>query len=554
MSSNRPMPPQHRPSAWAPLRNRVYRTLFVAQLISNIGLWMQTVGAQWFLVEHRSSATVVALVQTASLLPVLFLSLFAGALADLLDRRRLLIAVSTYTAVAAGVTTALAFTDTLTPGLLLAMTFLLGCGSALTSPAWQAIQPELVPKEQIPAASALGSVTVNAARAVGPAAGGVLVAAAGPAAVFAVNTLSFAVIIGALAWWDRDAGDRSGDREPLGRSIVTGVHYVQSAPIVRRIMLRSALFAFPASALWALLPLASSQHLHYGASGYGLVLGIVGIGAVAGVALNPVLAKKFSRNGILVLSALAYALGVVAVAVLPVWAVLPLLLISGAAWIGTLTTLNASVQLSLAHWVRARGMSVYLLVFMGTQALGSFVWGLAASHLGLTPALLVSATLLALVAASVRFLPLLAATGSLARGVSTAWPTPTVVFDPEPADGPVTIVKTYRVRTGELDAFERSMRAVGRARRRTGGYSWGLYQDGSDPQLILERFTVPSWDEFQRQHRDRWTESDHEAIVSALVHTETGATHAEHQLFLLKPGHAQRKSGETALQPEPAQQ
>jgi MFS family permease len=279
-------------SAWAPLRSRIYRTLFIAQLVSNVGLWMQTVGAQWFLVEHHSSSTVVALVQTASLLPTLFLALPGGGLADLLDRRRLLIVVSTYTAIAAAVTTILAWTGVLTPSALLAMTFLLGCGSALSAPAWQAIQPELVTTEQIPAASALGSVTVNGARAVGPAIGGLVVATAGPAAVFALNTATFVAIIGALVWWRRPAADPGIDREHLGRSVRTGLHYVRSAPIIRRIMLRSALFAFPASALWALLPVASAERLHFGASGYGLVLGLLGVGALIGVAVNPLLRAR----------------------------------------------------------------------------------------------------------------------------------------------------------------------------------------------------------------------------------------------------------------------
>jgi MFS family permease len=304
-------------------------------------------------------------------------------------------------------------------------------------------------------------------------------------------------------------------------------------------MLRSALFAFPASALWALLPLASSQHLHFGASGYGLVLGILGVGAVAGVALYPRLRTSLSANGMLAASAVAYALGVVAVSILPVWAVLPLLLLSGAAWIGTLTTLNASIQLSLAHWVRARGMSVYLLVFMGTQALGSFVWGLVASHVGLTEALLISAALLVATALSVTVLPLRASTGTLPRGVSTAWPTPTVIFGPAPDDGPVVVVTTYRVRPDLVDEFDRAMSAVGRARRRTGGYSWSLYRDGSDPDVRVEQFTVPSWSEFERQHRDRWTESDHQLITAALGHTDSGTTETERQLFALphrRPG------------------
>lgn len=518
-------------SAWAPLRSKIYRTLFLAQLVSNIGLWMQTVGSQWFLVEHNSSATVVALVQTASLLPTLFLALPAGGLADLLDRRRLLIVVSTYTAVVAAATTFLAYTDVLSPIMLLAMTFLLGCGSALAAPAWQAIQPELVPAEQIPAASALGGVTVNGARAIGPALGGVIVAAAGPAAVFALNAVTFLVILGALVWWRRPADDTGIDRERLGRSMMTGLHYIQSAPIVRRILLRSALFAFPASALWALLPLASSQRLHFGASGYGLVLGMLGVGAVAGVALFPKLRTRFGANTLLALSAVSYALGVVAVAYLSIWVVMPLLLVSGAAWIATLTTLNASVQLSLAHWVRARGMSIYLLVFMGSQALGSFVWGLIASHAGVAVALLISAVLLVAAGASVVALPLHAATGTLPRGVSTAWPTPTVIFGPAPEDGPVVIAVTYRVRPGDMAEFDRAMIAVGQARRRTGGYSWGLYRDSVDPDLRIEQFTTSSWGNFQRQHRDRWTDSDHALITAALSHTATGSTEHEQHLF-----------------------
>ncbi|WP_072803560.1 MFS transporter [Rhodococcoides yunnanense] len=518
-------------SAWAPLRGRVYRTLFVAQLVSNIGLWMQTVGSQWFLVEHDSSATIVALVQTASLLPTLFLALPAGGLADLLDRRKLLIVVGVYTAVVAALTTFLAWTDALTPVMLLAMTFLLGCGSALSAPAWQAIQPELVPPDQIPAASALGGVTVNGARAIGPAIGGVIVAAAGPAAVFAINALTFVVIVVALIWWRRPQNDRGIERERLGRSMVAGVHYMRSAPIVRRILLRSALFAFPASALWALLPIASSDHLHFGASGYGLVLGILGVGAVAGVALYPRLRKNMPPNRLLAASAFSYALGVVAVAYLPLWAVLPLLMVSGAAWIATLTTLNAAVQLSLAHWVRARGMSIYLLVFMGSQALGSFLWGLVASHMGFAAALSISAVLLVATGLSVAVVPLHPDTGTLPRGVSTAWPTPTVVFGPEPDDGPVVITVTYRVLPGELDAFDRAMMAVGTARRRTGGYSWGLYRDSMDTDLRIEQFTAPSWGDFQRQRRDRWTDSDHRLITEALEHTATHATGHEQHIF-----------------------
>jgi MFS family permease len=272
-------------SAWAPLKIAIYRNLFIAQLVSNIGTWMQTVGAQWFLVEHHSSVTVVALVQTASLTPTLVLGLFGGVFADLFDRRRLLIVIQTYAVLAAAVLAALAFTGVLTPTWLLVFTVAIGCCSALTAPAWQAIQPELVPREQIPAAASLGSVTVNLARAIGPALAGVVVLAAGPAAVFALNAASFAAIIVALRSWKRPGCAPLGERESIALSILAALRWVRHGPVTRRILLRSALFAFPASALWALLPVTAARHWHMNSCGYGLVLATLGVGAVIGVAV-----------------------------------------------------------------------------------------------------------------------------------------------------------------------------------------------------------------------------------------------------------------------------
>ncbi|GAA1877997.1 MFS transporter [Williamsia serinedens] len=510
-------------SAWAPLRNAVYRNLFVAQLVSNIGLWMQTVGAQWFLVDRGASTTVIALVQTAGLAPSLVLSLPAGVLADLLDRRRLLIATSIYSLLGAAVLTAVSWVGALTPATLLAMTFLLACGAALTSPAWQAIQPELVPRAQIPAASSLGSVTVNAARAVGPALGGLVVAISGPTAVFALNAVSFVAIIAALVLWRRPRDHRATGRESPGAAIASGLRYVRSAPIVRRIMLRSALFAVPASALWALLPSASSDHLHLDASGYGAILGVLGVGGVAGVVVIPRARRQVGPNVILAASALIYAAGVIAIGHLPLVPTAVLLFFAGTAWIGTLTVLNASVQLSLAQWVRARAMSVYLLVFMGSQAVGSYVWGALAGAVGLGPTLAIAAAILVLVAASVVVLPLRAETGTLDRAVSTAWPTPTIVFDVDPTDGPVLVTVRWTVLPGRERAFVSAMRAVGRARRRTGAYRWGLFRQGDAPDVMLEHFMVRSWSEYESQTQTRWTASDHAAIEAARSHTVPGS-------------------------------
>ncbi|OBK33481.1 MFS transporter [Mycobacterium sp. 1245111.1] len=519
-------------SAWAPLKIAIYRNLFIAQLVSNVGTWMQTVGAQWFLVEHHSSATVVALVQTASLTPTLVLGLFGGVFADLFDRRRLLIVIQTYAVLATAALAALAFIGVLTPTWLLGFTVAIGCCSALTAPAWQAIQPELVPREQIPAAASLGSVTVNVARAIGPALAGVVILAAGPAAVFALNAASFAAIIVALRTWKRPGCAPSGERESIALSILAALRWVRHGPVTRRILLRSALFAFPASALWALLPVTAAQHWRMNSCGYGLVLAALGVGAVIGVVLIAQLRRLLETNTVLAGSAGAYALGLLVVAIGPFDLAVPLLLVCGMAWIATLTTLNAAVQLSLPPWVRARVMAVYLLVFSGSQALGSYLWGLIAAHFGLAQSLSAAAALLVLTALSVTVLPLRPETGTLDLTTSTAWPTPTLVFQPEPSDGPVLISTSYRVTDERIDQFAAAMLKVGRSRSRTGGYRWRLYRSGEDPQLVIEEFTVPSWAEFDRQHSTRWLASDNAALASALQCTVDGRAE-EHWYFAL---------------------
>jgi predicted MFS family arabinose efflux permease len=394
-------------STWAPLRIGAFRGLFIAALTSNIGTWMQTVAAQWFLVEQHASATTVALVQTATLSPTLILALFAGALADRVDRRRLLIALQMYAAVAAAVLTAIAVAGVLNPISLLSLLFATGCAVAMTTPAWQAIQPELVPRDQFPAAASLSGVTVDAARAIGPPIAGVLVAAAGPQAVFAINAVSFVAVVAALVAWKRPPSTPVVARERLSQSVVTGVRYVRDSSAVRRILLRTALFAFPVSALWALLPIAASQHWHLRAIGYGAVLGTVGVGAVLGALVMSRLSTTYSANALLVVAALTDAAGLLAAAYLPLAAGVVLLLLAGVAWIATLTTLTVAAQLALPRWVQARGLSMYLVVLIGFQALGAFVWGVVASHFGLAVSLTVAAVLLIAAAASQGVLPLL---------------------------------------------------------------------------------------------------------------------------------------------------
>lgn len=506
-------------SAWAPLAIPAFRVLWFAQLGSNIGTWMQTVGAQWYLVDAAAGATIIALVQTASLAPAVLFSLPAGVLADSLDRRRLLIWGSVASAVIAAALTVIAFLNELTPWTILGFTFLLGITSTLTSPAWQAIQPELVPRPLIGASSALGGVTVNGARAVGPALAGVLLSLFGAPVVFGINALSFIGAVVALLWWRRPPQSGLDDREPFTAALRAGVRYVSSAHLVRRILLRSALFALPASALWALLPV-TAKRLDLTASGYGFLLGALGAGAVLGIFVLPIARKRFSDNAVIAVSAVLFAAGTLAAAWLPFVPLLLLLVLAGVAWIGTLTVLNAALQLTLPQWVRSRGASIYILVFMGTMAVGSFGWGALAGAVGTATSLAVAAALLVVIAASVMWLPLLPGTSTVDRTVSMSWPTPTLVLDPQPTDGPVLVQITYTVRPDSIDAFRESMRLVESSRRRTGGYRWTLLRSGEEQDLLLESFMVPSWGEYRRQQTQRLTGRDREIQATARAHTD----------------------------------
>ena len=387
--------------AWAPLRSAAFRSLFIAALVSNIGTWMQTVGAQWFLVIEHADPTVIALVQTASLSPTLILTVFAGALADRVDRRRLLILVQIYAAAAAAVLTVIAIAGLLDPLTLLILMFAVGCASALTTPAWQAIQPELVPREQMPAAASLGGVAADAARAIGPPVAGLLVAFIGPAAVFGLNAISFVAVVVALVAWKRpESAPVDSSVEPPAEPGRSGLGFIWRSQEGRRILVQSAVFAFPASALWALLPLVASQSWGLRAIGYGAVLGTVGVGAVCGAFVMPRISATLAPALILTVAALLTAVGLTAAAYFPLWAAVPLLLLTGVAWIAALTTLTVAAHLLLPQWVRARGLAVFLVVLIGAQAVGSLLWGVLATRFGLAPSLTVAAVLLVAAAAS----------------------------------------------------------------------------------------------------------------------------------------------------------
>lgn len=495
-------------SPWAPLRRRAFFILWMAQLGSNIGSWMQTVGAQWYLVEAHASPTIVALVQTANMAPALLLSLMAGVLADSFDRRRLVVGTNIFAALAAVALTLSTAAGLLDPVSLLAYTFLIGAGVALGSPAWQSIQAELVPRQEIQAASALGGVTINAARAVGPAAAGVLVAWAGPAFVFGLNALAFLAAAAAVYFWRSPNRDRA-DRESVSEALAAGVRYIRSAPRIKRILLRTALFTTPGSALWALLPVAADGHLGVGSAGYGLLLGALGGGALLGVVFLPWIRARTASNTVLAGSALLFGIGTLAAGLLPAVAVAILMVVAGAAWIGSLSTFSAVMQLTLPAWVRARGMATYLFVMSGTQAIGAFLWGAVAAAFGYGSALAASAVLLAATAASIRVWPLLPGTGQLDRtvaGPGEAADVPARVHDP--GAGPVRVLITYRPDPARMEDFSAAMAQVKLTRLRTGATGWQLVRRIGQAGSYTEFYTVPTWREYLRQEQERITGED----------------------------------------------
>jgi MFS family permease len=506
-----------RPDPWQPLRANPFRRLWAAQLVSNVGTWMQTVGAQWLVVTLSGSAALVGLVQTASTLPAVLLAVPAGVVSDLVDRRKLLMLVQLGMALVAAGLAALTGVGAATTSLVLAFTFLLACGTALMNPPWQAIQPELIPREQLPQAAALGSLSINLARAVGPALGGLLVAAAGAAPAFALNAASFLAVVGALATWRRQRPPAGGlPHEGLGAALRSGGRYVWHTPAVRRVLALAALFVPAGSALWALLPVLAKRSLHLQAAGYGLLLTSLGVGAVIGAFLLPALRRSVSPKAQIVGAYVVFAAGMGGSAQLSqVPAVLVLLALAGAAWLTVLSTLNATAQLLLPGWVRGRGLSYYLVVLMGGQAVGGAGWGAIASDTSTRFALTVAAVVLLASAAIAAFLPLPdpqffdpAISGHLGTLEAVA----------HPRAGPVLVLVDYQVRAGKEEAFVRDMQELAASRRRTGARRWALFRDPYRPTAFTESFLLRSWGEHQLQHSGRQTELDRSAEEAARAH------------------------------------
>lgn len=506
------------PGALAPFRHREFALLWSAGLVSNIGTWMNQTATGWLMTELAPSPLMVAAVQSASSLPVFLFAILAGALADLLDRRRFLLTVK---AILTGVSALLAVlvgTGAMSPPLLLLFTFLMGTGAAFLAPAWQSIIPSLVPRSVLPQAVALNSTSLNVARAIGPATAGILIAGAGITVPFLLDTVSFLVVIAALLVWRPPPRPAPAlPRESVPEAIVTGLRFAAASPELRATLARATLFFAGGSAFWALLPLVTRQSLSGGPSLYGLLLGAVGTGAVAGALLLPALRRTFSSDRLLAAASLGVGLATLSAAWGGgLWLVLAGALLMGLSWIVALTSLNLSAQLALPEWARGRGLSIFTTVFFGAMTLGSLGWGGLAAAVGLSVALAAAA--------------LLSACGSVLGGrwrlvhtddppdlsPSAHWPQPLVSGAPALDRGPVMVTVSYRVPAERMPEFLVAISALAQARRRGGASLWGLVEDVARPGELMEWFVEESWLAHLRHH-ERVTVSDRKLQEAVLA-------------------------------------
>ena len=509
-SSTEPPLGQESVSPWSPLRQPVFRALWIASVVSNVGTWMQNVGAAWLMTLLTPSPMVVALVQAATSLPVFLVALPAGALADVVDRRRLLLLTQGWMLLAAAALGVATLLGAMTPMILLGLTFALGLGAAMNGPAWQAIVPELVPPAELQEAVALNGAGFNVARAVGPALGGVIVAAAGPGAVFLLNAASFIVVLFVIYRWQRESRVSRLPPEHVIGAIRAGIRYVRHAPPLQVVLVRSGAFILCGAALWALLPLVARDQLGLGAVGYGMLLGCLGIGAILGSAILPKIKAKLSLDALVAAATVLFGgITLVLAYARDVYVVGAALVAGGAAWIALMASFNAAAQKTAPAWVRGRALAVYLLVFQGGTAAGSIVWGAVAARLGIPTTLLLAAVgLMAGLTVATRY--------RLARGEkvdltpSLHWPEPHIQVEPQPDHGPVLVVIDYLIEPERSHAFKQAMRQMRQQRLRDGAMRWGLFNDPASPTRYVETFLVESWAEHMRQH-ERATVADHEA-------------------------------------------
>jgi len=494
-------------SPLAPFKNPVFRSLWFATLISNLGGLVQAVAAGWTMTTLTDSQAMVALVTASMSLPIVALSLFAGVLADNYDRRRIMLIAQIIMLIASIGLTLTTYLQWLDPWSLLIFTFLIGCGGALHNPSWQASVGDIVPREQVPSAVMANGMSFNMMRSIGPAFGGLIIVAAGAAAAFAMNALSYVALIVALALWRKPNTASSLPRERFVRATGAGFRYVSLSPNLLNIILRGSLFGFTAIAVQALLPLIARDLLGGGASLYGFLLGFFGLGAVAGALSNAKIRKRFDNETIIRMTFSGTAIGTMLLATgtgLPLASLA--LLLCGACWVTTNALLNVSLQLSTPRWVVGRSMSFYMMCNAAGMVLGSWVWGLVTEAVGLQLALVYSATAVILAALACVKLPL-PEYDRLNLDPLDQFIEPTLAVQLKPQTGPIMITIDYNIGDNDVPAFLESMTLRRRIQKRDGARRWSLLRDLEQPTIWTEKYYVATWVEYIR-HNQRRTMSD----------------------------------------------
>jgi MFS family permease len=528
-------------SPWSPFRHATFTVLWTATVVANIGTWMYNAASGWLMTGLNPDPLMVSMVQVATTLPMFLFALPAGALADIVDKRRFLILAEGATTAASAIFAGLVWLDLVTPGNLLLFTFLIGAGGALTAPAWQSIVPQLVPKQDLHPAVAANSVGINISRAVGPALGGVITAGLGIAAPFWLNAFSNLGIIGALLWWrSPQKGTRHLPVERFSSAIRMGFRHTRSNPHLRATLIRGVAFFLFASAYWALLPLVARNQIAGGPDLYGFLLGAIGAGAVVGAFALPWLKAKLGPDRLVAAGTLGTAISVVLFGLArDSTTALSASVIAGASWIAVLSSLNVSAQMALPEWVRGRGLAMFVTAFFGAITLGSAIWGQIAGMAGLPAAhFLAAAGALAAIPLTWRWKLQTGAGVDLTP--SMHWPTPVVTHEVEQDRGPVLVTVDYRIDPQERKSFLAALEKLGHERRRDGAYAWGVFEDAAVEGRMVETFLVESWLEHLRQH-ERVTNADR-VLQDAVLRFHTKGTPKVTHLIASEPDRAVAKT------------
>jgi len=521
--------PAPAPSRLGPFRYPSFAALWLATIVSNIGSWMYSTASGWLMTGLSPDPFIVSLVQVAASLPMFLLAIPAGALADLVDLRKLLVGTEIGIAVISAAFALIVSLDVATPGNLLLFTFLSSVLSALQAPAWQAVVPQLVPPQSLQGAVAANSVGINISRAVGPALGGVILAKFSLAMPFWVNAVSYLGMVGVLfCWRPPQRGRRHLPVEQFGSAIRTGFRHARNNPHLQATMIRAAAFFLFATAYWALLPLIAREQIAGGPELYGFILSVIGAGAIAAAFGLGWLESKLGPDWLVAAGTIgtAIAMALFAVAREPAIALVASV-IAGAAWTVSVATLNISAQVALPDWVRGRGLAMFVTVLFGAMALGSAIWGQVADVVGLSAVQFIAAACaLAVIPLTWRWKLKTGAGADLTP--SMHWPDPIVTHDVERHEGPVLVAVEYRIDPRQRRQFLAAMDRLGYERRRNGAYGWGIFEDSASEGRMLETFLVESWVEHLRQH-ERVTQEDR--VLQDLVnqfHTKDGAPKITH--------------------------